>query len=741
MLGAQSPPEQTSGKLQTIPLKEIPTSILESLLRVQIERQFGQLTEKDLTSLPLVDQGAEEGIGNCAQRKRTIAEVSNSIDWNEEVSSRESYLVKELTKYGTHDIQPLSTTTENRRVRTSTDEPMVNILKASTIETIKTSIRNKQNSGSNPVDESDIVILDETICEMSQWAGEYIRLLAQRLKRLTEMQRRKIPNRDDARLLMREGFFDANGIHDTYDMIVDYIKIPQNRDKTNALEQKSRVALTAYSGNDEGAFNETNEFMQDLHSQGDVWINRFVQRKKRKAYIPDWMPPFPPDYTYKATPKYNSRVTNPVMLRQQLAKEASLAEKALDHIIIRKDTSIPVHFSEDNISSSDEDEEAAQGEQKMDREANIDHEQKAIISETSTDAAQIPPEKGEDLTQPEGKETIENLDATTEAEDTIQKEDEGVSSERKADLVALANQRMEVLNKRRKQEEERLNKRLNSDESKLGRIFGSYTNMKKLPDGINDELNDYRKKNFISLIRNLHKQEEWTVKWQIEQDALRKKISEENRKYTKENEIQIGMGSSATENGGLAGNIDEDLDFDIDFSDMEDYEEMPPEGGQAKPVSEGKNLTVRFEDEVTTYDREITGRVVESAETEDSATTNQKDEGTVIKQTEILEPPVEPSEIHTETPAEEISFEDYDEDDFAEPDDQNQAPLSSKESDLNKASAEGNNILDATSSQQSSAPSETLAATTSTSPAVPNAGVEPDSANEDEDIDMDMFEE
>jgi hypothetical protein len=50
---------------------------------------------------------------------------------------------------------------------------------------------------------------------------------------------------------------------------------------------------------------------------------------KRGSYVPAWMPEFPPDHTFKATPQYPTRVSDPKKLRQLIVEEGRLAEAAL----------------------------------------------------------------------------------------------------------------------------------------------------------------------------------------------------------------------------------------------------------------------------------------------------------------------------------------------------------------------------------------------------------------------------
>lgn len=49
----------------------------------------------------------------------------------------------------------------------------------------------------------------------------------------------------------------------------------------------------------------------------------------RGFHIPSWMPPFPPEHTFRSTPYHPNRVTNPRVLREMIVQEGQLAEQAL----------------------------------------------------------------------------------------------------------------------------------------------------------------------------------------------------------------------------------------------------------------------------------------------------------------------------------------------------------------------------------------------------------------------------
>lgn len=76
------------------------------------------------------------------------------------------------------------------------------------------------------------------------------------------------------------------------------------------------------------------------HSERDS-SKSFIESKKtsikkllpstynRGFHIPSWMPPFPPEHTFRNTPYHPNRVSNPRVLREMIVQEGQLAEQAL----------------------------------------------------------------------------------------------------------------------------------------------------------------------------------------------------------------------------------------------------------------------------------------------------------------------------------------------------------------------------------------------------------------------------
>ncbi|GAV27453.1 hypothetical protein PMKS-000921 [Pichia membranifaciens] len=598
----------------TIRIHDIPTELLERLLGkyVQQVNENYQKTQGELKVTNFDENKEKEK--PTVPKKRTLAEVSETFDIAQELNDRTVHLNNTFPLYG---YPPKGD--EMMEVSTRTDEPMADVLQAAVDQVMSASIRCKHG-------ESDIDIRRSTLSQMTQWTALFFHLLTTRLQRLMEIQRRRLPNTDDLLLLLKEGYFDRKGIDEMHTLCEKYQS--ENSRRNRELQAIAENATSAYTGQDYGDFNVAND---SVVMEEPWWIDQVVHRKKRKAYIPEWMPPLPPEHTFKSTPKYSQRVTNPVMLREKLVLEGRFGEKALDHIIVKEESVICSPLSEESISSnssSSDNEEVKELEQIEGVEEEIltgkqidqvqegtqndnDNNNDNAITEASSVLGAEPKRNIDQLNDPEANnEKVKVEDSTVEG---------ATPSDKKVDLVELANKRMAVLEKKRKAEEQRYLSRVESDESRFGKNFGFYSNIKKFPDCINVELQEYRTKKLKEVVHSLRKQEKKNAKWVIEQEELRRRLDEEKSKYAEANEIQLGSGQDVADGNLFYADIDEEVDFDVEFSDMDEvYDGENPQkkkvletGGKLVEPSmtdndnndEERVLSVRFQDEVETSAR------------------------------------------------------------------------------------------------------------------------------------------
>lgn len=590
----------------TIRINDIPTELLERLLGKYVQ-QVNENYKKKQGELKIQDFDETKDIEQpIIPKKRVLAEASETIDGAQELSDRMVHLNKTLPLYGYFpDGNGMI------EVSTRTDEPMADVLQVAVDQIMTASIRYKHGY-------SDINIKKSTLSQMTQWTALFFHLLTTRLQRLMEIQRRRLPNSDDLLLLLKEGYFDRKGIDEMHTLCERYHS--QNSHRNKELHSIAKHASTAYTGQDYGDFNSAND---SVVMEEPWWIDQVIHRKKRKAYIPEWMPPLPPEHTFKSTPKYSQRVTNPVMLREKLVLEGRYGEKALDHIIVKEESTLCSPLSQESISSSDDEEEEEQeqikgGENNISTGREIEVVQKSTQNEKSdinNDNTELETPTVVGLDVKSDHERINDSEGSNEKEKTEESTLESATpSDKKVDLVELANKRMAVLENKRKEEEQRYLSRIESDESRFGRNFGFYSNVKKLPDGINVELQEYRNKKLREVVHNLRKQEKKNSKWVIEQEELRRRLDEEKSKYAEANQIQLGSGQDAADENIFYADMDEEVDFDVEFSDMEEVEdgENLPKPPETKTESiepavmdndsndEERVLSVRFQDELET---------------------------------------------------------------------------------------------------------------------------------------------
>lgn len=654
VMGKTTAPQQTGGpavtqERATIRINDIPTELLERLLGkyVQQVNENYKKTQGDL-EIPELDESSVKKINVSTEpKKRTLAEVDATFDNTKEAADRTVYSNDVLPLYGC-----LSYNDGIKEISTKTDEPMADVLKAAVLQIMDTSMRY-----THKVD--DVNITANTASLMSIWAAQFFHILTTRLQRLMEIQRRRFPNRDDLNLLLREGYFDNREIEEMLNFCKKYWR--ENSCRHDELQRLSAYAVSAFTGRDDGKFNTIND---GVTTEEAWWIDQIVHRKKRKPYIPEWMPPLPPEHTFKSTPKYSQRVTNPVILREKLVVEGRFGEKALDHIIVKEDSSICSPLSEESISSSSsssnsnsgssDEEEAEQQEDQM-QEKDAGNEKLDARTQTENNVVPEITVSVDSKPHSEDKFTTEKVASISgDGEEAEEGHPESpASSDKKVDLVELAHKRMAILEKRRKDEEQRYLSRVESDESRFGRNFGFYTNVKKLPDDINIELHKYRTKKLKELVHRLHKQEKKNAKWVIEQEELRRKIDEEKSKYAEANEIQLGTGAGPSGDNLFYADMDEEVDFDVEFSDMEEIND----GDNAPQVTEEaailnkspeadnhynddihnnnkeKLLSVRFQDEVdssvTPLDKE--NKEVEEIMKEDLRSSLKEDEDHIME--------------------------------------------------------------------------------------------------------------
>lgn len=183
-----------------------------------------------------------------------------------------------------------------------------------------------------------ITTTKDAFSSVADLAEQYMDEICTRLVRYTRVQRRKQPSKGDLRLMMQEC-----GIH--------------TGELEQEMEESREWPVEALELSDLGSL--------PRDDQADYYTRYFDARviptrqnnklatyqNPRGDYNAPWLPSFPPDHTYLATPQFTSEIPNPRVLRQRLVAEGSLAEKALRNLAwtVQVDQAMVVHIDESDL--------------------------------------------------------------------------------------------------------------------------------------------------------------------------------------------------------------------------------------------------------------------------------------------------------------------------------------------------------------------------------------------------------
>uniref|UniRef100_A0A060TFK8 Transcription initiation factor TFIID subunit 8 n=1 Tax=Blastobotrys adeninivorans TaxID=409370 RepID=A0A060TFK8_BLAAD len=201
---------------------------------------------------------------------------------------------------------------------------------------------------------------------ISMLAEEFILNLGYHLHRATIVQRRSRPSVGDLALLMGE-----MGIHIS-DLQAERSLKSKYTDAFNGLQLDATPEPLSELTKQ---FMSTNETAQVL----------MPPSKRSNESIPSWMPQFPPDHTFRATPRFNDRVTDPRQLREMLVAEGRLAEQALQQF------SGVINVSGEGADEDDEEEHAEEEEEEEEFELEGDN----VRSEVGTRPGSAEPEQAD----------------------------------------------------------------------------------------------------------------------------------------------------------------------------------------------------------------------------------------------------------------------------------------------------------------------------------------------------------
>lgn len=379
-----------------------------------------------------------------------------------------------------------------------------------------------------------------TVDEFTILTESFMDRLVQRLKRLTEVQRRRVANRVDVALLLDEGIVDMDGLCQSYNDCM----LVQKLAKTNVKRQAQRDTVALLGGKLEVAI--------PLEPEVDLgWLDKVTKRKVTRDYIPKYMPQLPPEYTWKATPRFTERVKDPRVLREQLVVEGRLGEKALEHIVANESVE-PIESPIYEDVSSDSSESEVEEVKMVNGQGNFGFDEE----EDDSDEEDVEFLNGHPRPRKKHKE------------------------EPKFDLAEFATNRIRMLEKKREQEERRISKRTNNEMAQWGKTLGAYTPANDIPDALAHQMTTFKRKKYLQLVSGLQKQERKCAQWMQTQQEKRRALDAERTKLHGASEIQVGLPAPPQDGANPPDAetitfldsvaVDEELEFDMDFSDVED---------------------------------------------------------------------------------------------------------------------------------------------------------------------------
>ncbi|KAG7724409.1 hypothetical protein KL933_004913 [Ogataea haglerorum] len=306
--------------------------------------------------------------------------------------------------------------------------------------------------------------------QLTLLAVKHIDLVFSQLHRITEVQRRRQPGKADLRTLEKLGVIDFNSIYEAF-LLTKKLDC-QNLQKIDRRARRLCEILDKPA--EDEIVTEQDPAFVFFNDTSSVISQVVPPSVGPKEYIPSWMPPLPPDHTYRATPKYTAVIEDPIKMREQLVQEARLGEKALHHILDLKDNVVPV--------------EKGESEPELDTDVSSESEQKEV-----------------------------------------QENEEPESREGKFDIVALAARRLAALERRRQEKEKKYKERTESQEAVLGRVLGFYTKSSGRPENFNNDIRSIYDQTYDQVVSGLRTQQKKRIRQVQLEKEKRERMQEEIR--------------------------------------------------------------------------------------------------------------------------------------------------------------------------------------------------------------------
>ncbi len=197
------------------------------------------------------------------------------------------------------------------------------------------------------------------------------------------------------------------------------------------------------------------------------------------------------------------------------------------------------------------------------------------------------------------------------------------------DIMKYAEKRLGILSKRKKAAKKKLDERQTSEEAVLGKYLGSYTQYERFPDNYSDVLFKYYEDTFNDVGRNLRHQRKRRLRRIAMEKEKKRKMDIESQIKEKSNSIEVGGFSE-----NMDTNIDEDVDFEMEFSDAEAIDnDMQELENKLEGASNGVNKY--SVDEGSERQKEVTKSTHDVGNYPEGQTTHQTDKKQINPNDEI----------------------------------------------------------------------------------------------------------
>ncbi|CCE64530.1 hypothetical protein TPHA_0I00230 [Tetrapisispora phaffii CBS 4417] len=306
----------------------------------------------------------------------------------------------------------------------------------------------------------DTTITKFAFTHLTSLVDEQLSDMVNQMEKLAALQRRKEVAKKDIDLWLRGFNLQPSDLTITHQQS-EYIKEKYGGEVTllNRLATDTNEVLTV--------FKKTDKTLKDdstLETLKLVPITNTLEN-----IIPDWLPSFPPDYTYKFTPQFNKHITDATVIRKKVAAEGKKSEKALLHLLESEKITTSKLLNLDKFDSDDMD--------------TAKLEMDALYSGGSCDR--------------------KKRTAFFEDEEDRMVDEHGNSTSNKFDIEKYVHKRINIVRNKVKQYEDKQLRLQNDPFLKMTALLSEQTDKKVSREVINTNIENVLKRSFLQLINSI----------------------------------------------------------------------------------------------------------------------------------------------------------------------------------------------------------------------------------------------